>query len=101
MTKNDAILPIVVVVLVLISAFLFYFSYTSVGPDVSPSDNLIIQKNNNPQITGNIDDAVNAFIQAAYDEQLSMGTGEEEKTLIISDSQEISDFSQSADEYEF
>lgn len=101
MIKNIPMLPIVVVILVLITSFIFYYSSINVGPDVAPSDNLIIQKNNKPQITGNIDDAFDAFIQAADDEQLSAGTGEEEKVLIISDSQEISDFSQSADEYEF
>jgi len=101
MARNNVILPIMVSVLVLISAFLFYYSYTSVGPDVAPSDEVIVRKVNQPKVTGDIDDVVDSFIQAADDEQSSVGTGAEEKTLIISDSQDISGFSQSADEYEF
>lgn len=54
-----------------------------------------------PKATGNIDETVDAFIKEASDEKIDLGSGEEEKALIVSDSQEVSDFNQSADENEF
>jgi len=97
MTKS----AVIAVILVLISASFFCYAFINIGPDASSSDNLIIKKTNKTQITGNIDDAVNSFLQAADEEQAILGTGEEEKTLINSDNQDISGFSQSADQYEF
>ncbi len=54
-----------------------------------------------PKATGNIDETVDAFIKEANDEKIDLGSGEEEKALIISDSQGVSDFSQSANENDF
>ena len=42
--------PIIIVILVLITAFLFYYSYTSVGPDVSYSQELVVTSKNQTQV---------------------------------------------------
>lgn len=101
MTRNTAILSTTVIVLFSISAFFFYSSLKKIGTEVFSPEDLFIKTNTQPKATGNIDDAVDSFLRAANEEQISAGTGEEEKVFIISDSQEISSFSQSADENDF
>lgn len=98
---QNKILPIMVMILLVISGFLFYYSMVRVGPDASPSQEMTVKLNKQSQITGDIEDVYSVFIQAASEEQATLGTGAEEKIYITSDSQEISNFGQSADNYEF
>jgi len=66
-----------------------------------PRNNVGNQEAYLPKATGDINETVDAFIKEASDEKADLGSGEEEKALIISDSQEVSDFNQSADENDF
>ena len=79
----------------------FLLSSGALLPRNSGSQGFGDQEVSLPKATGNIDETVNAFIKEANDEKIDLGSGEEEKALIISDSQEVSDFNQSADENEF
>ena len=54
-----------------------------------------------PPATGNVDDAANAMLQELSDEGTLLSEEESDTELIISDSQEISDFGQSVNENEF
>lgn len=88
MSKNTLILLIVIVV-IFTGWYLYYLNIPKEGETVFP------------EATGEVDDLVNALLQEIEDEQLLIGSLEGDKDLIFSDSQEVSDFSQSANENEF
>ena len=88
MSKNTLILLIVIVV-IFAGWYLYYSKVPKEGETVFP------------EATGEVDDLVNALLQEIEDEQLLIGSLEGDKDLIFSDSQEVSDFSQSANENEF
>lgn len=88
MSKIILILLIVIVV-IFAGWFLYYRDIPKEGETVFP------------EATGEVDDLVNALLQEIEDEQLLIGSVRGDKNLIFSDSQEVSDFSQSANENEF
>jgi uncharacterized protein YpmB len=103
MTKNTTILIAILIVLILVGAFVYY---SNMKPKVSSSGNEEAQRPEEqktvlPQATGDIDEAVDALLQSANDEQTAVGNADDDKKLITSDKQEISDFGQSANENEF
>ena len=51
--------------------------------------------------TEDIDDTVNSLLSETDEESAVIGNGQPDKDLITSDSQQVSDFGQSADENEF
>lgn len=93
MGKNKAIILAIIVLVVVAIAFCYLNQKQKPEGEEMPTTF--------PKATGNINDAVNAFLQAANDENLVIGKGEDDKTLILSDSKEIGDFNQSANENEF
>jgi len=93
--KNTIAIIIVILVIMLVPVIYFLNKQIILTPGVKEGEIAL------PQATGNIDDAVDALLKEIDDEQSALNGVEDEKSLIISDSQEISDFSQSINENEF
>ena len=103
MTKNTVIFIAILIALILVGVFVYY---SNIKPKVSSlgggeAQRSEEQKTVMPQATGNIDEAVDALLQSANDEQTAVGNTDDDKKLITSDKQEISDFGQSANENGF
>lgn len=84
------------------AAFVYYYIAQSTtlfsGGEGIPSGNKNVVL---PKATGNITDAVNAILQSADLEGAAVLSSSNEKALITADSQEVSGFSQSANENGF
>lgn len=104
MAKNTILIIVaVLLVLVFIGAF-YYFNFKPETAPVVPVGGGGSQQGEGgsmPEATGSIDDAVDALLQSADAEVMAAGNPADDKALIISDSQEVSGFSQSAGENEF
>ncbi|KKQ76731.1 MAG: hypothetical protein US98_C0027G0007 [Parcubacteria group bacterium GW2011_GWC1_38_6] len=100
--KYWKILTVVVILLLLVVAFDYYQLKTgSPQQDSSNQDNVAGEKVLvEPSVaTGNIDDAVNALLRETTNELIIFEEESEDAVLIEVDSQAISDFSQSYDEF--
>lgn len=88
MAKSKLIL-LIVVVIILVGALLYYLN-------ISKEEETIF-----PEATGEVDDLAKALLLEIDDEQSAIENIDSDKDLILSDSQEVSDFGQSANENEF
>ena len=99
--KNLLMILVMTVVAAVMTLVIIFYSneiQTSLtGSSVSETEKEIVPL----AATGNIDDAVNALLQEIDDEQPLLDEAKNDKSLLLSDGQQISDFSQSVNENEF
>lgn len=104
MANNKRLVSLIVIAAVLVGILIYslnankgnyYLTNIPSGEESAAKENII------PKATGNVDDIVSALILGAEEEKTILGDATEDKALIVSDSQDISGFSQSADENEF
>lgn len=101
MAKNNIIVFLVVVIVILTGVFVYFNTRPTTPSGGGPLPEAGTQKDTLPPATGNIDDVVKALLQGAENEQPALNSAEDDKSLIISDSQEVSGFNQSVNENEF
>jgi hypothetical protein len=95
MTINWKIIAIAIVILVIVVIIVYY--QLGIKPSLITEQPAEIIP---PPATGNIDDAINALIQDAANEQVIAAEEDADTSLIDLDSQEISNFGQSYNENE-
>jgi flagellar basal body-associated protein FliL len=103
MTINWKIIIPVLVILVVAAGLIYYqFGIKPLQPQYTTEKAAPEQaaKITPPPATGNIDDAINAFIQDATNEQALAADEDADTSLIDLDSQAINDFGQSYNENE-
>jgi len=97
METKSGIILLVIITAVIIGAILSYF-YLPQGPPLPTFSSVSKPKMLEiipPPATGNVDDAVSAFLEEVNDEQPVLTEEESDTSLITTDSQEVSDFGQS------
>lgn len=111
MTKWKVIVPVAIVILVIIVWGVIQFGPKGpiTGPEGQPGAGEYVEKEyvktppevSLPQVTGNIDDTINALTALSENEMVIITEEGNDASLINLDSQAISDFGQSYDESKF
>jgi len=87
MANNIKILVIIVIVFIVIVSGYFIFRKQKSLPN-----NIVNKPTSHPAATGNVDDAVNAFMQETTNENTEINDEDKDTNLLMSSSQEVSDF---------
>lgn len=103
MTINwKTIIPLIIILVIAAGLIYYQFGIKPLQPQYTTEKAAPEQvaKITPPPATGNVDDAINAFIQDSTNEQALAAEEDADASLIDLDSQEISNFGQSYNENE-